>query len=322
LSLILSARQPSKAGVWLPISLSLFLSCLSLYDIPPELTSLLPVENVSVDSSNKGVFGSIPLSLKQAYANGDYHTIRDYDDKAANDINPIYQNMREHANGAFFRLHNESDDRDYYMSISGPRDNPTGYYWVYCPDITNGKTNATEIAGSIGTYSVNSQTLGISNMVWDNKWANLTAGTLAAVLVGFTARYVFNRISGMVIEAAAEAAAAATGEALIAAGIVSSAFWATVAGVAASIIVGALIGAAAYFLIQFIIDFMMKDYWVGVSIYNWDLENTYEVTQYHADNSELSGGGSFKVIELEYAGRKHFHLPNPPLFDLQPMGCD
>lgn len=219
-------------------------------------------------------------------------------------------------------LHNELDDRDYYMSISGSRDNPTGYYWVYCHDVTNDKTNATAIAGSIGTYLVNSQALGISNMIWDNTWAKLTAGTLAAVLVGITARYVFNRISGMVIEAAADAVAAATEEALISAGIISSAFWATVAGVAASVVVGALIGAAAYFLIQFIMDFMVKDYWVGVNISNWDLGTTYEVTQYHADNSEWSGGGSFKVIELEFAGSKHFRLPNLPLIELQPMGCD
>ncbi|KAI9896169.1 hypothetical protein N3K66_008341 [Trichothecium roseum] len=260
------------------------------------------VENVTVDASKNGAIGSISRALKQAYAAGDYNTIRDYSDKAASDINPIYENMRHNAQDAFFKLHNESDNRDYYMSISGPRSNPTGYYWAYCPDVSTGMAQAVEPAGQIGTYSVSSQTLGISNMIWGNKWSNMTAGTLAALLAGFAARYAFNRISGMVISAAADAAGAATGEALVAAGIISSAAWAGVAGLAASVIVGAVIGAAAYFLISFIADFMVRDYWIGFSIYNWDLSNTYKVTQYHEDNSEWSGGGSFKIVELEVGG--------------------
>lgn len=262
------------------------------------------VMNVAIDPSENGSFGSVPMALKKAYAAGDYHTIRDYATKSANDINPIYENMRQNAEKAFFKLHNDSDNRDYYLSISGPRSKPTGYYWAYCPDVTNGQTRATEPAGQIGVYSTNSQTLGISNKIWGSKWANIGVGALTSVLVGLAARYAYNRIAGMVIEAAADAAAVATGEALVAAGVISSAAWAGIAGLAAGFIVGAVIGAAAFFLFNFLADFIVRDYWVAVNIYNWDLKNTYKVTQYHEDNSEWAGGGSFKVINLEVGGSK------------------
>ncbi|KAI1811577.1 hypothetical protein GGS20DRAFT_562462 [Poronia punctata] len=264
------------------------------------------VENVSVDSFAKGAFGSMPLSLKEAYAKGDYHTIRDSDDKAANDIHPIYQNLREHADKAFFKIHNKSDDRDYHMSISGPRDKPTGYFWTYCPDVpnskTNSKTNSSQPGGTVGTYSVTSKTLGIANNVWDNKWAQLGGSVLSLVLAKLVGGFIKNRIKGMLTNAAADLAASATGEALVSAGIITGAFWSSVAGAAAGLVVGAVIGIAAYFLAEFIINFVIKDYWVGVRIYNWDQNNTYKVTQYHADNAVWSGGGSFRTIELECGG--------------------
>lgn len=253
-----------------------------------------------------GAFGSVPEALKQAYAKGDYNTIRDYADKTASDINPIYENMRQNAQNAFFKLHNESDDRDYYMSISGPRDNPTGYYWAYCPVVTNSQTNVAEPVAQIGTYAVNSQTLGISNKVWGNQWWNIVNSSLALLLAGFAGRYAKNRITGMLIDNAAEIAAADTGEALVAEGIISSATWASVAGFAAGMIVSSIVGAVAFLLFNFIANFVVRDYWIGFNVYNWTLDNAYKVTDYHPDNSEWAGGGSFDVIELPAAGSKPY----------------
>ncbi|RYP84836.1 hypothetical protein DL770_005129 [Monosporascus sp. CRB-9-2] len=263
------------------------------------------VTNLEVDfapsaSESATTYGSIPTELKAAYQSGNYNTIRDYADKAKSDIMPIYRNMQQRAERAFFKMYNDSDKRYYYMSISGPRSNPVGYMWCYCPDVTVGGT--VQPAFTIGTYSVTSKTLGISNGVWDSNWVKAGASALAAVLAGFLGKFAFNRIRGMVINAAATAAAAATGRALVAAGVISGSFWASVAGVAAGLIVGAVVGAAAYFLVAFITDFVLREYRIAINIYNWDVRSGYIVTHYHADNGIFSGGGTFRKSELPIPG--------------------
>ncbi|KAK3940291.1 hypothetical protein QBC46DRAFT_435108 [Diplogelasinospora grovesii] len=45
---------------------------------------------------------------------------RNNTDKAPNDLNPIYQNIQENAENAFFKMVNPSDKTPYWLSIVNP----------------------------------------------------------------------------------------------------------------------------------------------------------------------------------------------------------
>ncbi|PYI11662.1 hypothetical protein BO78DRAFT_425583 [Aspergillus sclerotiicarbonarius CBS 121057] len=266
------------------------------------------VANVEVDTSATSM-ASIPSALKEAYRAGNYQTIQEYNDKSTSDMNPIYENIHQNQDGAFFKIHNESDNRDYWMSISGDWLKPDGYMWCYCPDSASSGRAATTMVAQVGTFSTNAQTLGISNKILESSWSNVTSSTMATVLASIVGKYLYNRISGMVIDQAAASATAAAGEYLVEAGIISSAFWAGIAGTAAGLIVGAVVGAAAYYLVSYIADFVSRDYWVGVNIHNWETDTTYTVTDYYFDNAQISGGGVFQEETLTNGGSEVV-LPN------------
>lgn len=125
---------------------------------------------------------------------------------------------------------NPSDGVDYWLSIGGPASNPTGYMWAYCPENPallqeNGKKGASsgpvsQPVAQFGTYSVNASTLGISNQLWDNSLAQLTAASIATVVMTTVAKFIKNRIIGMATQDATEAAVAEGGAELVAEGVV------------------------------------------------------------------------------------------------------
>ena len=65
--------------------------------------------------------------MKQAYERGDYAAIQKQRDLQSNDLAPIFENIRQRAENAFFRMLNPSDNTVYYMSIAGPASKPVSY---------------------------------------------------------------------------------------------------------------------------------------------------------------------------------------------------
>ncbi|KAI1084716.1 hypothetical protein F5B20DRAFT_591752 [Whalleya microplaca] len=255
------------------------------------------VINTEIDmSKDTSTYGSVPDELKRAFATGDIGTIDKCTEQRLLDIDPIYKNIQQRAEKAFFPVFNTSDNREFQLSIAGDKSNPTGYMWCYCPDMAVGSSDGApqvQPCAQIGIYSVNTQWLGISTKIWDSKWISAGADALSLILSGFISNFIVNRMQNMLIGVAAEAAGAATGEALVAAGVISSAFWAGVASLATGLIVAVVVGAVTWFLINFIADFVKRDYWVGVNIYNWDKSISYIVDDFYGDNGIFAGGGSF-----------------------------
>ncbi|KAH8802935.1 hypothetical protein F5884DRAFT_836842 [Xylogone sp. PMI_703] len=274
-----------------------------IIDIVPDIEAdETAVVNCAVDISQDTVtYGSVPNDLKRAFAAGDIPTVDKYTEKRLLDIDPIYKNIGQRAEEAFSSVYNESDKREYQLSIAGDPSNPVGYMWCYCPDVTVSHGDSGSIVQScaqIGIYSVNTQWLAISTKIWDDDWRAVTEDALSLILSGFIGRFMFNRLQNMVIGTAAEAAGAATGEALVAAGVISGGFWDSVASLATGFTVAVSVGAVTWFLVNFIADFVKRDYWVGINVYNWDKNNTYVVDDFYGDNAVFNGGGSFAKTKI------------------------
>jgi len=244
-------------------------------------------------------------TLKNAYANGDYNTIRAQNSIASNDLNPIYGNIQARSDGAFFQVTNPSDGVHYYLSIAGPANAPTAYMWSYvAPDFSvpapaNGETAVPQQpVAQFGTLSMNSSMLGISNQIWDNTYAQLTAGAIATIAMTTTSKFIQNRIKGMLTAEAEEAALGAAGEELVAEGVVEAATWVTITAAVGGLVVGAVVGAIVFFLIMFIINFVDKTYTLAVNINNWDLNAAYLVSLDYTDNAVIDGDTPFTPTQI------------------------
>ncbi|KAL5358356.1 hypothetical protein BJX96DRAFT_173363 [Aspergillus floccosus] len=245
------------------------------------------VPNVGDVPDATGLAGWAPAELQQAYQNGDYATIQSYTTKTANDLNPIYQNVQNNADAAFFNMPNQSDGIEYKLSIAGDPDDPYGYMWVYAypPSTDSGSSAGSDGSGSstpklahvaqIGTYSTSGQTLSISNRLWSNMGVELPASSIATIVATVVFKYLKNYMTSQDSSSAMDEAAAAAGDELIDDGVVTAVDWtAMVAGVSA-FGVGIVAGAVVFFLIMFITNFIDITFTVAVNIYNWDPNHSY-----------------------------------------------
>ncbi|KAI0398885.1 hypothetical protein F4802DRAFT_591628 [Xylaria palmicola] len=254
-------------------------------------------------------FGSTHSLLRKAYIDGDYITIQKYTDIASNDLNPIYEKIYKTPRSAFFKVVNPSNQTPYWLAIAGPLNKPHGYMWSYTPPVVvkdpngnailnrNGEPQVNRVA-QFGTYSANSNTLGISNQVLANSVAQLPAETIATAAATVVSFFIKNRITGMAAAAASEAAVAEAGGVLVAEGAVTTEIWVTIGATLAGAAIGLIVGAVAYFLVMFAVNFIYKAYKVAVNVYNWDPMNTYVIDAWCGDNAVIDDGHAFTPIAL------------------------
>ncbi|CAM1504824.1 Fc.00g024150.m01.CDS01 [Cosmosporella sp. VM-42] len=251
-----------------------------------------------------GTASAATPEMMHAYRTGDYNTIQRLTDQTSEDLNPIYGNIQNNAKGAFFQVTNPSDGVDYWMSIAGPADNPSGYMWIYCPQsppAANGKDQghvATAPVVQLGTYSTNTTQLGISNQIIDNSTITETAATIATMVMSTVTKFMQKRMGGAAVDVAAEEAVVEGGEALVAEEVVEAGIWVGIAGSFVPLLVGLVAGAAAFYLILFVVDFIYKTYKVAINIYNWDTSNSWIIEQDYTDNGDIDGGQDFKKITI------------------------
>ncbi|KAK4152991.1 hypothetical protein C8A00DRAFT_34249 [Chaetomidium leptoderma] len=269
----------------------------------PDLIRDLVERNEAQVTNGYGLFGAVPPELHQAYLSGDYATIQKYTDMTSNDLNPIYQNIAEKAEKAFFRVTNPSNQTVYWLSIAGPTDKPYGYMWTYCAPVPHGLVGdpVTQPVVQFGSYSANANTLGISNVVWDNSTAQLAAAGIATTVMTVVTKYMKKRIAGLLVPEAVDGAVAEAGAEVVAEGIISSAAWASIASTIGGFIVGAVAGAIVYFLVMYIVNFVHKAYKIAVNIYNWDPKNAYVIESWYSDNAILDGDQAFNPVVLPHA---------------------
>ncbi|KAI0342007.1 hypothetical protein BDW22DRAFT_226324 [Trametopsis cervina] len=229
--------------------------------------------------------------LQQAYATGNYNVINAYNQKQAADLQPNMTSIQNSAEKAFIQATNESDGNTYYILPS-----EYGWIWTYSYQDTTAPTQDCYV--QIGTYSANSNYLGISTFVWDNKWAKWTPGVASFAFSFLVGRFVQQRIGGALFDAAVEnamaAAAADTDEAFTG---MSAVFWANAGGALA----GLVAGAAAYVLLMFLINFVYKQYFLVANVWNWT-NTQWTVANWYSDNADISQPGTWSVKTLPGSG--------------------
>lgn len=268
----------------------------------------LSVLNVG-DAPASGTAGYAPAALQKAYQSGDYNTIQNYTTMAANDLNPIYQNIQNQQDAAFFKMKNESDGTIYSMSISGHPDNPDGYMWVYAypPNADSGSSGNSVASGSsgtsngpkvtlvaqIGTYSSSGQTLSISNRIWGDTTIEVTGSIISTIVTSVVFKYLKNFMTSQDSSSAMESAAAAAGDELVEDGIVTAVDWTAMAAGVCSLGMGIVAGAVVFFLFMFITNVIDITFTIAVDIYNWDTNHSYIVNAPYEDNAVISSGQTY-----------------------------
>ncbi|MCJ1387103.1 hypothetical protein MMC17_010232 [Xylographa soralifera] len=260
---------------------------------------------LNVGTNTPGSFGAVPPDLRQAYIDGNYSKIQEYNNKTSNDLNPIYGNIQNHAEKAFVQVINPSNNTPYWLSIAGPANKPYGYMWTYVAPTTT-SSEAGSSSNNAGGTSAHNQWLSSAlslptqtHWLWDNSLAQLGVGAIATIVMTTVSKYIKNRITGALVGDAADAAIADAGAELVAEAVVAPAVWITVTGFIGGLVVGAVVGAIVFFLIMYIINFVYKAYKVAFNIYNWDLDHDYIInSQYTGDNAVLDGDQAFEATSL------------------------
>ncbi|KAF7161923.1 hypothetical protein CNMCM5623_007338 [Aspergillus felis] len=258
------------------------------------------------DAPSDGLAGYMPAALQKAYQTGDYNTIQNYTTMTANDLNPIYQNIQNNQNAAFFEVENKSDGTVYNLSISGHPDNPNGYMWVYAypPSPDSGSSRASGTTGSstppkltqvaqIGTYSSSGQTLSISNRIWSDTTIEVTASIISTIVTTIVFKYLKNFMTSQDSDSAMEVAATEAGEELVDDGVVTAVDWAGMVAGMSAFGVGIVAGAIIFFFFLFITNYIDVTFTLAVNIYNWDPNHSYIVNNPYEDNAVISGGQTY-----------------------------
>jgi len=175
----------------------------------------------------------------------------------------------------------EFDGKEYYVSSSN-----TAAVWAYVRD-EPATTRADELKKSIvsiGSYSVNSQMVGISGYIWDNLPIQIAASVVALAFVAFMKPLISEGVSWGISYAASRLAQAAGDASLeaLAALIPSS-----VAG-AGGLIIGGVIGIALFFAVIWLSDIIFRQYFLTVNVFNFDSSSIWKNVTWYADNAEIS----------------------------------
>ncbi|KAI5294132.1 hypothetical protein KEM52_004637 [Ascosphaera acerosa] len=242
-----------------------------------------------------------PDELLRAYRVGDHGVIRQIQQNAADDLHPMYENIKKHGKDAFVEM--TANGESFMCALSGPASAPTGCMLVWNDKKTVGpfKTDGEKQNNDfyIGTISFESKVMGIVKSVWNDLAIKITDGivaTVTAILGGWLTR----RLAGAGIQEAAVAAAEETGASLASEGAIDAAVAGEFAAAASTLVVSLAVGAGVFILTMVLMQFLKKHYEVVVEFQNYDEDSDYVVTDCYLDNGFVSGHVPFHDQKLTH----------------------
>ncbi|KAF9056733.1 hypothetical protein BDP27DRAFT_1242393 [Rhodocollybia butyracea] len=243
-------------------------------------------------------------NTRQQWASNNMAAINSKRTQAQRDLQPIYDNIKNNGEKAWSLF--ESAGQRYYISWSG-----NNAVWAYVKDEPS-TTRADELKQSIisiGSYSANSQLLGMSGYIWSNLPIQIVASAIALVFVVLMGPLITEGVAWGISFAAAwltQAAAMAGVEALavlIPASVAS----------AGGLIIAGIIGVAVFLAVLWLSSIIFRQYFLTVNIFNFDSNHIWSTIDWYADNAEITNG-EWKYVDIaKYApaGGQIF----PPGFD-------
>ncbi|CAE6370815.1 unnamed protein product [Rhizoctonia solani] len=223
-------------------------------------------------------------ATQQQWSNNNMEPIIAKRKQAAEDVSPIYQNIKDHDEKAWTKVRDPKTGEEYYLSWT---ENATCWAYV-APDATSYAANADtkNAIVSIGSYSKQSNTLGISGYIMNSLPATLTAAAIGMVFTFLVKPLIQEGITWGIAYAATKLAQLAAQ-----AGVEAFAVWipsavASIGGLVVAGILGILVSFGALALMNVI----WKKYWLVLNVYNFDADHNWSNLDHYSDNSKVSNG--------------------------------
>ena len=246
----------------------------------------------------------ITQDLKAQILAGNYQALTDARNAAQNDLqaNVTTINNSTDGNAGFVTVVNSSNGREYKICASN-----AGWIWSYTTSITVQATEAnatpqTQCVVQTGTYSANGKILGLSYQTLTNVPTALTALAASVIVSYVVGNFIKNLILGAIYQAALDAAVAAAAAEAVAGGIMISEAAASIGATIVATLGAGVVGIIVAIAIYYLSDFLHRSYGLTISIYNWDANNAWDVSNWYADNAVVAqnnaGSGPWKAVNL------------------------
>ena len=256
------------------------------------------VENTPLPSGWQ-TWSHFPPEILKAYRDGDHVKINKCHEQAANDLKPMYENIKSHGKKAFVKVKNVAGE-EFQIALSGPPKKPTGCMFVWDSKSLKHAKSQDDVPNNdfyIGTISYQSKILGVSKGTWDDKIVSIGTSVISAV-AALIAGWMAKRLVGMGIKQAAQIAAEELAATLIADGALEAGAAEFFATFAVGLLAGTAVGLLVFLLTIVLIGYLKKNYQVVVMIQNYDTESEYEISDCYTDNGYLDDHSSFKAQTL------------------------
>jgi len=246
----------------------------------------------------------ITKDLKAQILAGNYQALTDARNAAQNDLqaNITTINDATDGNAGFVTVVNSSNGQEYKICASN-----AGWIWSYTTSISVRATDAsgppqTQCVVQTGTYSANGKILGLSYQTLTNVPTAITALAASVVVSLVVGNFIKNLILGAIYQAALDAAVAAASAEAVAGGFMVSEAAATIGATIVASLGAGVVGIIVAIAIYYLSDFLHRSYGLTISIYNWDANNAWDISNWYADNAVVSqnnaGSGPWKAVNL------------------------
>ncbi len=229
--------------------------------------------------------------VRKAYQSGDFQKIKEIENKSKKDLEPIYSNISEHGDKAWFEAEDKYGKR--FLMVF----NDQGVMWVYPQEtVVTSAENGVKFkhVASVGVYSGNSVSGTIFNMEFRS-----TASEIVEAVLDLAVTCIIIKVISNGIKYAARSFALWMCERAVAAGITRYAFVLPATALKiVTVAVSSVVSFAAIIFLDWIMGLVDKKFFVQTEIYNWDDTHDWKVVNNYEDNAVIAGEGSLSNITI------------------------
>ncbi|KAF2072557.1 hypothetical protein CYY_006132 [Polysphondylium violaceum] len=219
--------------------------------------------------------------VKKIYQTNDWKAMKTLEDQASDDLDPIFENMKNKGGiYSWIKVQNESGQQ-YYMSY----DTRGNYVWCWTsakadfdplnPQFpTSAPVQFGHYSSSTGISSAHSYKIGLAGQ-------NISEVVISSIVATFVAKsipkglnFLSNNLGNLITEAAAE---------------LGLEFIFTIPSVAISAVCGGLVFALVFVGLKALWGVLNKEFQINVSVYNWDPVNDWQIQAQELSNGEIPG---------------------------------
>ncbi|KAL4257620.1 Jacalin-type lectin domain-containing protein [Pleurotus pulmonarius] len=222
-------------------------------------------------------------STRVQWAANNMEAIQQKREQAKADLQPIYTNISDNGENAWVLV--ESAGQQYYVSYA-----KSATMWVYVqdqpaqPDGSPPTTKTCTI--SLGSYSENSNLLGVGGYIWSNIPVSAPSVTIALAFANFMQSLVHDGVTWDMSYAATQLS-----EAISAVGLsdLAKLIPQSVSKIGGLVVASVLAVALVFALLAFA-SIVVKEYLLTVNVFNFDPSSTWSSLGWYGDNAELVNG--------------------------------